>query len=318
MQENTNLFYDNHAQSPFEFHDQIGQGLGVVQEVVGKKGYKDFEDRIYARKIINIPKEEGKDRQDTLGAIRNEVKNLQDAQHIHTVKLIMDYETKTNYAIVMDPRADGNLEEFFINNPRQAQDEIPMWFGCLLNALSFLHEKRIKHRDIKPQNLLVKDKNILITDFGISLRSLGRTMPTTLPNRSPARTREYCSPDVENGHTRGSPADVFALGAVFLEMLTVCAFSDPIEKIEALREQLKTADNGFSFARGVNNLGDWMDFIEASPSRLPWHDTILRGCCEPMLQEERENRPTANDLYSNWKLTHVSKLPQSDCNCHKA
>jgi len=44
-----------------------------------------------------------------------------------------------------------------------------IFFGYLTSALCFLHDNRIRRKDIKPQNVLVKAHHVLLTDFGVSL-----------------------------------------------------------------------------------------------------------------------------------------------------
>ena len=41
--------------------------------------------------------------------------------------------------------------------------------GCLASGLAFMHEQTIRHKDIKPQNILIHGGSVLYTDFGISL-----------------------------------------------------------------------------------------------------------------------------------------------------
>lgn len=53
---------------------------------------------------------------------------------------------------------------------------------------------------------------------------LGKTMPTTIPTHPRARTEGYCAPEVEAGSTRGRPADIISLGAVFPEMLIAYSY----------------------------------------------------------------------------------------------
>ncbi|KAF9739621.1 Mitogen-activated protein kinase kinase kinase YODA [Paraphaeosphaeria minitans] len=40
--------------------------------------------------------------------------------------------------------------------------------GCLAHALSHIHSKLIKHKDIKPQNILFHNNRVVLADFGIS------------------------------------------------------------------------------------------------------------------------------------------------------
>jgi serine/threonine protein kinase len=53
----------------------------------------------------------------------------------------------------MSPVADYNLKEFLNLNPLppESRSFLQTFFGCLTAALKYLHENRIRHKDIKPQ-----------------------------------------------------------------------------------------------------------------------------------------------------------------------
>ncbi len=105
----------------------------------------------------------------------------------------MTYELGNEYAIIMDPRADGNLEDHLVANTPAAH-KISQWFRCLLGGVAYLHENGIRHRDIKPNNILVYGPTVLLTDFGISTMGLGRTAPTTIVDRPRTRTPSIVLP----------------------------------------------------------------------------------------------------------------------------
>ncbi len=90
------------------------------------------------------------------------------------------------------------------------------------NALGVAHEKRVVHRDVKPDNLfLVGDRMdmLKVLDFGVALA--GRSGPRMTRTGVPMGTIGYMSPEQARGETDvDARADVFALGEVLFECLT--------------------------------------------------------------------------------------------------
>jgi serine/threonine protein kinase len=72
------------------------------------------------------------------------------------------------FALLMSPVGEYNLNEYY-NVARGSPDKLSLlrsFFGCLANALQYVHSIKIRHRDIKPQNILVRGDKVFLTDFG--------------------------------------------------------------------------------------------------------------------------------------------------------
>jgi serine/threonine protein kinase len=86
----------------------------------------------------------------------------------------------------------------------------------IINAIKFCHCKRILHRDLKPQNLLIdKNGNIKLADFGLA-RAFGVPIRTLTHE---VLTLWYRAPEILLGQKEYStPVDIWSIGCIFFEL----------------------------------------------------------------------------------------------------
>ncbi len=85
----------------------------------------------------------------------------------------------------------------------------------LCDALSYAHNHRILHRDIKPGNIMVnQDEQVKVADFGLARPITGEA------EENPYGTPEYAAPEILGKASVDQRADIFAAGIVLYEMLT--------------------------------------------------------------------------------------------------
>src|SRR3954453_9521627 len=155
---------------------------------------------------------------DQLERFRREARAVAQLNHPHVVGVINAGEDDGMPYIVFEYVEGETLKDRIRRHGRLPVTEAVAYAIEVARALGAAHERRIVHRDVKPQNVLIDEEGTAkVTDFGIA-RSLeeegltadGRVLGTT----------DYVSPEQALGHAVTGQSDLYSLGVVFFEMLT--------------------------------------------------------------------------------------------------
>ncbi|KAF2682217.1 kinase-like protein, partial [Lentithecium fluviatile CBS 122367] len=278
------------ADDNFSSIRQLGQGgFGIVDEVYGP-----FTLKYFARKRIHRGISALQD-QRALGSFEKELTVLKAASHRHLVKLVSSYSDPTYVGLIMRPVADQDLKKYLLQNPGTDVDSsaqrqcLRTFFGCLTKALEYLHQHRIIHKDIKPQNVLVKKEEVYLTDFGTS-KTLGEMSKSLSTGRNDKVTPRYCAPEVADQEPRGRRTDIWSMGCVFLEMATVL-LGHSLDDMEAYYASHGTESRYFYKNREATK-----GWIEQLRSGTRSHDIEVLEWITAMLQESQTDRPTAPQM----------------------
>jgi hypothetical protein len=197
---------------PFEPKGILGTGgFGQVDKVLSRISFKE-----YARK--RVPRSEafrGRKKEEMKQFIA-EIQLLKRLKHHHVVEFVGSYTDTRYIGLIMSPVAEMDLSTYLKRCTASNHPELRTFFGCLATALEFLHEQKVRHKDIKPGNILVNCGNILFADFGLSLDFTDASGSTT--TGMTWKTPRYCAPEVAEYEPRNTSSDIWSLGVVFMEM----------------------------------------------------------------------------------------------------
>lgn len=291
-----------------------------------------------ARKTIRCRRPQNREK------MAQEIAHLQRLRHAHIIRIIGTYVVQScnDLHILLYPVAQYNLQSFMdeIQNVsadneahpesqqgesvifvREATRSLVCFFHCLASTLSYLHRQEgqvIKHMDIKPANILVRDMSessirhptrfkVYLADFGIA-----RSYPSAsdAETDSPTScTKVYAAPEVHAIDTpRGLKADVFSLGCVFSEML--CTYLSPARRHD-LADILEANNEDSSFQANSEEVKRYLQGIKENSHYCleAWcYCGMYAEACIRMLDADPERRPSADTLMQELTIWDQSQI----------
>lgn len=145
---------------------------------------------------------------------KESIANLLESKYV--VKLHDVIQREGNFLLILEYVDGGDFKKFLATYAPLTVGEIKYYFGDLCKALETVHNKGIVHRDVKPENvLLTLDKQVKLTDFGISLMEGFK-----LEESKSIGTPKYIAPEVIEAEKATPRTDIYSLGIMLYEAAT--------------------------------------------------------------------------------------------------
>ena len=267
----------------FEILQILGKGgFGEVFKVISK-----LNNKVYAMKRLNLKNLE-KSNKKAYELALNEINYLQELNNAHIIKYYKNFKEDDYLYIIIECVENGDLDGFIkahkvFNNPIPEEVLWNIFLQCM-EALSYIHNKNIIHRDIKPKNIFM-DNNMFIKigDFGGSAIKFENRNPflnlkqeqisKMLCSGTLVRSPNYAAPELKEetyDPHYDSKIDVCSMGKSFLEMIFL-----ETPKSDNFEENLKKL-----YEKSNNYSKELLDIIPL------------------MIEPAKNNRKTSHEIYS--------------------
>ena len=193
---------------------KLGQGsFGAV--------YRVFDKDLETEKALKIIPEAISNDHEAMMSLRKEAAIMVKLNHPHIVRVYDFHHTGDIKYIDMEYVQGENLADIKLKKPEHKfiEKEVRDYALQIIEALAYAHNKKVIHKDIKPQNIMLNNSGeIKLMDFGIA-ETVHSSM-SRLKNTGSSGTLVYMSPEQLRGKDVGREADIYSLGATLYELLS--------------------------------------------------------------------------------------------------
>lgn len=219
---------DDSIEKRYEIIEKIGEGgFGAVY-----KGKHNFDRKIYAIKIIPLQSDD----ENEIMQLTREIEILSKLEHENIVRYHTSCKVKNddelfekNYFCIQMEYCNKTLKTFIDNfiSTQETENQRLKNLKQVLDALEYIHDKNVMHRDLNPKNIFLTHSGIIkIGDFGSSRQitvlcsdesnEVCRKSLTTYLG-----TKIYCAPELLKKEKYDKKIDWYSLGIIIFEMFHI-------------------------------------------------------------------------------------------------
>nr|XP_008191309.1 PREDICTED: MAP/microtubule affinity-regulating kinase 3 isoform X9 [Tribolium castaneum] len=208
----------------------------------------------------------------SLQKLFREVRIMKMLDHPNIVKLFQVIETDKTLYLVMEYASGGEVFDYLVLHGRMKEKEARSKFRQIVSAVQYCHQKRIIHRDLKAENLLLdSEMNIKIADFGFSNEFTPGNKLDTFCGSPP-----YAAPELFQGKKYDGPeVDVWSLGVI---LYTLVSGSLPFDgsTLRELRERVLRGKYRIPFYMSTDCENLLKKFLVLNPAKRANLETIMK------------------------------------------
>lgn len=251
---------------------EVGDHIGkyIVTEVMHggmSEVYRVTIDGAPIRFVIKRLKEGATEEQFKL--FRREMRILQRLKHIHIIEVLEEHYLDDCPYYVM-PSCNKSLVDVATSNDDYKKVVLSLQ---MCEGLKFMHDNNVRHRDIKPHNILIKDDIVKVADFGLS-RFADRDTTTLTSTSLAAGTSGYMPPEYSEGKFKEGTiqGDIYMIGKTLYYLFSkggdvsnirINRIPLPIATIVEKATQENPEDRYSSIATIIDVLNEFKSSLEA-------------------------------------------------------
>lgn len=266
-----------------------------------------------------------------------EVECLNLLMHSHILQVVGSYSLGQRFSMLCYPGTEWTMHDFIGRHAAQTEDSgivkrvLARFFICLISALGYIHDTRLRHGHLRPRTILVARSTshqerykVYLTGFDLAHRPRVPALVSSDEENNELEdpvevTRSSSDRGKYAAHEefKGRSADIFSLGCIYLEMMaSISTIPKARERLQAILNS-KTRDLGKAslvYREHIDEIRTWLSTFstdvwagegdEAGLEANSRMETTLTGLTHAMLDEDAAARPTASVILHGFGGEH--------------
>ncbi|XP_041253174.1 death-associated protein kinase 2-like isoform X3 [Onychostruthus taczanowskii] len=200
----------------YELLERLGSGHFGVVRLCRQRSTGAF----YAAKFVKMRRGRGGRPGAERAQVEREVSILRQLRHPNIIQLHQLFASTAEVVLVLELIRGGELFDFIAEKEMLSEEEAIEFLGQILCGVEYLHARLIAHFDLKPENIMLQEKDvpkpwIKIIDFG-----LAQQLEDGITYKSLCGTPQYIAPEVINYEPLSPATDMWSIGVITYILLS--------------------------------------------------------------------------------------------------
>lgn len=301
------LFKLQNVEDFYEIGQVLGSGhFGQVREVLERATSVRW-----AGKFLKLRKNASSRLGIERKSVEREVEILQALQHRNIMALKDVFESRAEVVLIVELISGGELFDFIAEKEALSENEAIEFIKQILEGVGFMHSKRIAHFDLKPENMMLLDKeaehpHIKIIDFG-----LAHCFTPGEEYQSLCGTPQYIAPEVINYEPLSFSADMWSIGVITYILLSGMSPFQGDSDEETLRNivEMKYEFDDQYFSQTSAMAKDFIQklLVKDPVERMTSEECLLHPWIKPLTRKQKANRSRSSINMKNFKKFNAKR-----------
>ncbi|KAL4624858.1 death-associated protein kinase 2-like [Arapaima gigas] len=298
----------------YEIGALLGSGnYGQVREMREKASGSRW-----AGKFLKLQKNESTHMGLDIRSVKKEVEILQALQHENIMALKDAFESTVELVLIVELISGGELFDFVAEKENLLESEATEFIKQILHGVGYMHSKHITHLDLKPENIMLSDKNapvpqIKIIDFGLAHR-----LTQGEEYRSQRGTPQYIAPEVICYEPLSPATDMWSVGVITYILLSGMSPFQGDTNEETLKNIIEMnyefEDRYFTETSAMAKEFIQDLLVKDQSLRMTAEEALLHPWIKPLLRRHAANRNRSSINIKNFKKFNARRKWKLTCN----